>query len=91
VARIMARNPERAVHSALSGTQVRSSVQVAGPQRNPGLLVMRKSRVRFPERLSADNDIGLCRLARLGHCPDGSRLLLDMRLPNYPASSGHAP
>jgi hypothetical protein len=38
-----------------------ASVQVAGPERSPGLLVMRKSRVRFPKAartLEASSDHG---------------------------------
>ena len=49
VARVVARNSERTVHSEHSGTQVLLSVQVARPERCAGLLVMRGSGVRFPK------------------------------------------
>jgi hypothetical protein len=47
VARVVARDLERTVHSEHSGAQVLLSVQVACPERCPGLLVMRKSPVRI--------------------------------------------
>jgi len=49
VARVVARNQEHAVHREHSGAQVPRSVQVASPERYAGLLVMRRSGVRFPK------------------------------------------
>jgi hypothetical protein len=47
MARIVARNLEHAVRWALSGAHVLLSVQVAGLGQFGGLLVMRRSSVRF--------------------------------------------
>jgi hypothetical protein len=49
VARVVARNSERTVRSEHSGTRVLLSVQAADSERCPGLLVMRRSGVRFPK------------------------------------------
>ena len=49
VARAVARNSERTVHSERSGTRALLSVQVARQERHGGLLVMRRSGVRFPK------------------------------------------
>jgi hypothetical protein len=47
VARVVARNMVHAVRWEHSGARVRRSVQAARPERVPGLLVMRRSSVRF--------------------------------------------
>ena len=47
MARIVARNLEHTVRWELSGAHVLLSVQAARLERRPGLLVMRRSSVRF--------------------------------------------
>lgn len=49
MARIVARNPKRSERSEHSGTHVLPSVQLVRPGRYRGLLVMRRSGVRFPK------------------------------------------
>jgi hypothetical protein len=54
MARIVARDPEHAVRREHYGTQVKLSMQVAGPEQRPGLLVVRRSGVRFPKAAQGD-------------------------------------
>jgi hypothetical protein len=57
VARIVARESEHTVRQVHSGTQVLLSAQVACPGRCAGLLVMRRSGVRFPKAAQVEVQI----------------------------------
>jgi hypothetical protein len=70
VDRIVDRNPVHGVRQVHSGPHVLVSVQVGGPERGPGFLVMRRSGVRFPKAaqfkrlISLMSSVAVARLCR---------------------------
>jgi hypothetical protein len=85
VARVVARESGHSERREHSGTRVLLSVQVASPERFRGLLVMRRSGVRFPKAAQVNGIISLmCSIA-----VDRLTRPTDSPMPPLGATDGH--